>query len=241
MVRRLRGQLDAWAATTRSPASSLPRPASVRSPPAAISARFTISARPAGTTRRCNSGATNIRSTRRSRTIRKPYVALIDGLVMGGGVGVSVHGSHRVAGDRFQFAMPEVGIGFFPDVGATWFLPRMPGELGTYCALTGERFNGADACATGIATRRIPSARFAGAARWTDRHGLGRRTARRLRRTGRRGTGHAAARCDRSCCSPAIGSRISSPRSTAMRRPPAPMPPGRQKPPPPCGPNRRSA
>ena len=64
---------------------------------------------------------------------------------MGGGVGVSVHGSHRVAGDRFQFAMPEVGIGFFPDVGATWFLPRMPGELGTYCALTGERFGGADA------------------------------------------------------------------------------------------------
>ena len=79
---------------------------------------------------------------------------------MGGGVGVSVHGSHRVAGDRFQFAMPEVGIGFFPDVGATWFLPRMPGELGTYCALTGERFDSADALAAGIATHRIPSARF---------------------------------------------------------------------------------
>ena len=79
------------------------------------------------------------------KSYRKPYVALIDGLVMGGGVGVSVHGSHRVAGDRFSFAMPEVGIGFFPDVGATWFLPRMPGELGTYCALTGERFNCADA------------------------------------------------------------------------------------------------
>jgi enoyl-CoA hydratase len=91
----------------------------------------------------------------------KPYVALIDGIVMGGGVGVSVHGSHRVAGDRFQFAMPEVGIGFFPDVGATWFLPRMPGELGTYCALTGERFGVADAVAAGIATHRIPSARFA--------------------------------------------------------------------------------
>ena len=79
------------------------------------------------------------------KNFRKPYVALIDGIVMGGGVGVSVHGSHRVAGDRFQFAMPEVGIGFFPDVGATWFLPRMPGELGTYCALTGERFGIADA------------------------------------------------------------------------------------------------
>ena len=58
----------------------------------------------------------------------KPYVALIDGIVMGGGVGVSVHGSHRVAGDKFQFAMPEVGIGFFPDVGATWFLPRLAGQ-----------------------------------------------------------------------------------------------------------------
>ena len=90
----------------------------------------------------------------------KPYVALIDGIVMGGGVGVSVHGSHRVAGDRFSFAMPEVGIGFFPDVGATWFLPRMPGEVGTYCALTGERFGIGDGLAAGVATHRIPTARF---------------------------------------------------------------------------------
>jgi enoyl-CoA hydratase/carnithine racemase len=91
----------------------------------------------------------------------KPYVALIDGIVMGGGVGVSVHGSHRIAGDRFAFAMPEVGIGFFPDVGATWFLPRLPGEIGTYCALTGERLKAADALAAGIATNRVASARFA--------------------------------------------------------------------------------
>jgi enoyl-CoA hydratase len=95
------------------------------------------------------------------KNYRKPYVALIDGIVMGGGVGISIHGSHRVAGDKFQFAMPEVGIGFFPDVGATWFLPRLPGELGAYCALTGGRFNAADACAAGIATHRVPSARFA--------------------------------------------------------------------------------
>jgi enoyl-CoA hydratase len=79
---------------------------------------------------------------------------------MGGGVGVSVHGSHRIAGDRFSFAMPEVGIGFFPDVGATWFLPRMPGELGTYCALTGERLGVGDAVASRVATQRIPSSRF---------------------------------------------------------------------------------
>jgi enoyl-CoA hydratase/carnithine racemase len=94
------------------------------------------------------------------KNCRKPYVALIDGITMGGGVGVSVHGSHRAAGDRFSFAMPEVGIGLFPDVGTTWFLPRMPGELGTYCALTGERLGIADAVAGGIATHHIPSARF---------------------------------------------------------------------------------
>ncbi len=92
---------------------------------------------------------------------RKPYVSLIDGIVMGGGAGISVHGSHRVAGDRFAFAMPEVGIGFFPDIGATWFLTRMPGELGTYCALTGERLNAADGWAAGMATHRVASERFA--------------------------------------------------------------------------------
>ena len=91
----------------------------------------------------------------------KPYVALIDGIVMGGGVGVSVNGSHRVAGDRFAFAMPEVGIGFFPDVGATWFLPRLPGELGTWCALTGDRLKTADALAASIATHHVRSERFA--------------------------------------------------------------------------------
>src|SRR5262249_5250867 len=91
---------------------------------------------------------------------RKPYVALIDGIVMGGGVGVSVHGSHRVAGDRFSFAMPEVSIGFFPDVGGTWFLPRLPGELGAYCGLTGERLNAADSVTATVATHRVASARF---------------------------------------------------------------------------------
>ncbi|MEW6451669.1 MAG: enoyl-CoA hydratase/isomerase family protein [Pseudomonadota bacterium] len=90
----------------------------------------------------------------------KPYVSLIDGICMGGGVGVSVHGSHRVAGDKFLFAMPEVSIGFFPDIGATWFLPRMSGELGAYVALTGERLAAADSVAASIATHRVPSARF---------------------------------------------------------------------------------
>src|SRR6516225_824954 len=97
----------------------------------------------------------------RIKYYRKPYVALIDGIVMGGGVGISVHGSHRVAGDRFGFAMPEVGIGFFPDIGATWFLPRLPGLVGTYCALTAERLNAADAVGAGIATHRVSSDRLA--------------------------------------------------------------------------------
>ena len=90
----------------------------------------------------------------------KPYVSLIDGICMGGGVGLSVHGSHRVAGDRYLFAMPEVGIGFSPDIGATWFLPRLAGELGTYLALTGERMGAEDGVATSVATHRVPSERF---------------------------------------------------------------------------------
>jgi enoyl-CoA hydratase len=71
-----------------------------------------------------------------------------------------VHGSHRIAGDKFVFAMPEVGIGFFPDIGATWFLPRLPGELGAFCALTGERLDADDATGAGIATHRVASAQF---------------------------------------------------------------------------------
>jgi enoyl-CoA hydratase len=91
----------------------------------------------------------------------KPYVALIDGITMGGGVGVSVHGSHRIAGDRTLLAMPEVGIGLFPDVGGTWFLPRLPGRLGLFLALTGWRLKTADAVYCGLATEYVPSERMA--------------------------------------------------------------------------------
>ena len=87
----------------------------------------------------------------------KPYVAMIDGIVMGGGVGVSVHGAHRIAGDRTLFAMPETGIGFYPDVGGSYFLPRLEGELGTWLALTGARLKAADLMALGIATAYAPS------------------------------------------------------------------------------------
>jgi enoyl-CoA hydratase len=91
----------------------------------------------------------------------KPYISLIDGIVMGGGVGISLHGSHRVAGERYLFAMPEVGIGFFPDVGATYALPRLPGAAGIYLALTGDRVGAADALALGLATHAVPSGRMA--------------------------------------------------------------------------------
>ncbi len=88
----------------------------------------------------------------------KPYVALIDGIVMGGGVGVSFHGSHRVMTENAIFAMPEVGIGFFPDVGGSFLLSRLPGEFGMYLALTGNRIRRGDACATGLATHAVDAA-----------------------------------------------------------------------------------
>ena len=101
---------------------------------------------------------------RLNRTIKryaKPYVALVDGIVMGGGVGVSLLGSHVVAGDRFSFAMPEVGIGFFPDVGATHFLSHLPGQWGAWLALTGARITADTGAALGLAHARVKSADMA--------------------------------------------------------------------------------
>lgn len=87
----------------------------------------------------------------------KPFISVLDGITMGGGVGLSVHGSHQVATERTVLAMPETGIGLFPDVGSTWFLPRLPGELGTWLALTGARLKGTDVVAAGFATHYCPS------------------------------------------------------------------------------------
>ena len=87
----------------------------------------------------------------------KPVLAIMDGITMGGGVGLSVHGSHRIATERTVFAMPETGIGLFPDVGGGWFLPRLSGELGTWLALTGARLKGADVAAARVATHYLPS------------------------------------------------------------------------------------
>jgi enoyl-CoA hydratase len=90
----------------------------------------------------------------------KPYVAFMDGLVMGGGVGLSAHSSHRVATERTKLAMPEVGLGFFPDVGGTWLLSHSPGELGTYFGLTGQTMNGPDAIHARFADAVVPSAKW---------------------------------------------------------------------------------
>lgn len=83
----------------------------------------------------------------------KPVVSILDGITMGGGVGLSVHGSHRVATENTVFAMPETGIGLFPDVGGGWFLPRLEGELGVWLALTGYRIKGSDVASIGVATQ----------------------------------------------------------------------------------------
>lgn len=87
----------------------------------------------------------------------KPYTALMDGVTMGGGVGVSVHGQFRIVTDRTVFAMPETGIGLLPDVGGTYFLPRLPGQLGAYLVLTGNRFKAADCLFSGVATHYVPN------------------------------------------------------------------------------------
>jgi len=90
----------------------------------------------------------------------KPYVSFMDGIVMGGGVGLSAHSSHRVVTDRTRLAMPEVGLGFFPDVGGTFLLARAPGEIGTYFGLTGQTMNGPDAVHAGFADAVVPSAKL---------------------------------------------------------------------------------
>ncbi|CAI5656708.1 3-hydroxyisobutyryl-CoA hydrolase, mitochondrial isoform X2 [Oreochromis niloticus] len=88
---------------------------------------------------------------------RKPYIALIDGITMGGGVGLSVHGRFRVATEKTLFAMPETAIGLFPDVGGGYFLPRLQGKLGLFLALTGFRLKGRDVQRAGVATHFVES------------------------------------------------------------------------------------
>ena len=97
----------------------------------------------------------------RIKKFPKPYVSFMDGIVMGGGVGLSAHSRHRVVTERTKLAMPEVGLGFFPDVGGTWLLSRSPGEMGTYFGLTGQTMNGPDAVYARFADAVVPSANLA--------------------------------------------------------------------------------
>ena len=92
----------------------------------------------------------------------KPVIAVMDGVTMGGGVGISVHGRYRVATENTTFAMPETGIGLLPDVGGGWFLPRLPGELGAWLAMTGARLKTADTLKAGVATHYAEVAQIAG-------------------------------------------------------------------------------
>lgn len=88
-------------------------------------------------------------------TLQIPYIALIDGITMGGGIGISVHGAYRVCTERTVCAMPEAAIGFFPDVGGSYFLPKLPGKIGLFLALTGYRLQGRDVFKAGIATHFV--------------------------------------------------------------------------------------
>jgi enoyl-CoA hydratase len=96
----------------------------------------------------------------RIKKFPKPYVAFMDGIVMGGGVGLSAHASHRVVTDRTKLAMPEVGLGFFPDVGGTYLLSHAPGEIGTFFGLTGQTMNGPDAIYAKFADAVVPAAKL---------------------------------------------------------------------------------
>lgn len=94
------------------------------------------------------------------QTFPKPYISLINGIVMGGGKGLSAHGSHRVVSENVMFAMPETNIGFFPDVGGGYFLPRCPGQTGLYLALTSKRIKAADTLYISFATHHVELADF---------------------------------------------------------------------------------
>ena len=120
----------------------------------------TVSSSRDGTPAAENFWREEFRLNHRIATYPKPYVVLMDGITMGGGVGLSSHGRHRVVTERTRFAMPETGIGYFPDVGATRFLNLCPGRIGRYLGLSGARVGAADALYCGfaqhISSQRMP-------------------------------------------------------------------------------------
>lgn len=103
---------------------------------------------------------TEYRVNHRINRFPKPFISLINGIAMGGGLGLSIHGSHRVVSEDLRMAMPETVLGLFPDVGGSWFLNRCPGMIGRYLALIGPHIGAADALAAGLATHHVPGAAF---------------------------------------------------------------------------------
>lgn len=103
---------------------------------------------------------TEYRVNHRINTFPKPFISLINGVAMGGGLGLSIHGSHRVVSENLRMAMPETVLGLFPDVGGTWFLNRCPGMIGRYLALIGPHLGAADALTAGLATHHVPASAF---------------------------------------------------------------------------------
>ncbi len=158
MVGALDAQLDVWAGDDSIAVVAI-RGAGERAFAAGGDIRALYDAGQGGATgaRNFRFFADEYRLNTRIKRYPKPYIAVMDGIVMGGGVGVSIHGMRRIAGDRTVFAMPETGIGLFPDVGGTYFLPRLPGEVGMWLGLTGARLKTPDAVACGICDFHVPS------------------------------------------------------------------------------------
>ena len=158
MVRALAAQLDQWAGDDAI-ACALLRAVPGRAFSAGGDIRELYAWRQAGDRRLVDFYTHEYRLNRAIKQFPKPYIALIDGIVMGGGVGISIHGSHRLVTQNALFAMPETGIGFFPDVGGTYFLPRCPGNTGLYLGLTGARLGAADMAYCGLATHQVDAER----------------------------------------------------------------------------------
>ena len=161
MYRRFDPMLRAWEDDPTSVRCWCEAPASARSAPAATCARSTRPGAGSPATRDLTSVffREEYELIRRVHRYPKPYLAIIDGITMGGGAGVSVNGAYRIATEKTLLAMPETGIGLFPDVGATRFLNLCPGHIGRYLGLTGARLGPADALYCGFATHFVPRER----------------------------------------------------------------------------------
>ena len=158
MIRALQDQLTAWAA------DDAIKTVAIRGEGRAFCAGGDIRAVRQAMVEGSDAGAALLRDEYHLNALigayPKPYVALLQGIVMGGGAGVSVHGKYRLADPGITFAMPETGIGFVPDVGSSFFLSRLPDQIGMYLALSGARIGAGDALAVGLVTHAVEQADF---------------------------------------------------------------------------------